>query len=180
MGSTDSAQAALDGSRLLFSVSDVAKAYDVLAEGVTAKLTGTNPVVVAVLTGGMVTAVELLKRLSFPCELDYVHATRYGDALQGGDLHWIKPPSPSLAGRHVLLVDDILDEGVTIKALRVRFQSVAVASLHTAVLLSKQSAVRDVDADFVGLQMQGGYVFGCGMDYRGYWRGLADIRVLED
>lgn len=170
----------MDQSRLLFSADEVARAYDALAAQVTAKLAETSPVVVAVLTGGMVTAVELLKRFAFPCELDYVHATRYGDALQGGDLDWIKPPSSSLAGRHVLLVDDILDEGVTIKALRARLQTVAIASLHTAVLLSKQSAARDVDVDFVGLHVQRGYVFGCGMDYRGYWRGLGDIRVLEE
>ncbi len=180
MSMSESPQSAMARSSVLFSATEVAEAYDRLAEQVTAELADANPVIVAVLTGGMVTAVELLKRVEFPCELDYVHATRYGDALKGGELHWVKAPSPALAGRHILLVDDILDEGVTIEALRARLQADGVASLHTAVLLCKQSAERRVDVDFVGLQMRGGYVFGCGMDYRGYWRGLADIRVLED
>jgi len=177
---TAPARVAMDRSRVLFSASEVAAAYDVLAQQIAAKLANTNPVVVAAMTGGMVTAVELLKRFTFPCELDYVHTTRYGDSLKGGALQWIREPSASLSGRHVLLVDDILDEGVTIKALRKRLQAAAVASLHAAVLVSRQSEHRHVEADFAGLQMQAGYVFGCGMDYRGHWRGLADIRVVED
>lgn len=180
MKSTLCAQAALDQSRVLFTAGEVTHAYDALAEQISAKLSTANPVVVAVLTGGMVTVVELLKRFAFPCQLDYVHVARYGDALKGGTLRWIRAPSVTLANRHVLLVDDILDEGVTLNALKVNLETLPAASIHTAVLLAKASTDQQCNVDFVGLQMQQGYVFGCGMDYRGYWRGLTDIRVLEE
>jgi hypoxanthine phosphoribosyltransferase len=151
-----------------------------MAVRIGAELATLEPVMLAVLKGGMVTAVELLKRFRFPCELDYVHVARYGNATKGGELTWIREPSDVLVGRHVLLVDDILDEGVTIAALRARLDALGVAKIFTAVLVSKDSPSRDVPVDFVGLRMGDGYVFGCGMDYQGQWRGLSEIRVIED
>ncbi len=171
---------AMPSSRVLFTAAQVAAAYDDMATRVSAELSSVAPVIVAVLNGGMVTTVELLKRLDFRCELDYVHVARYGNSQVGGELSWIREPSSSLQGRNVLLVDDILDEGITLTSLRSRLVEMGTASIHTAVLLSKHSTTRQVPVDFIGLRLGGGYVFGCGMDYQGYWRGLNEIRVLED
>jgi len=170
----------LPRSRVLFSTAQIESAYDAMAAAISAELATLEPVILAVLKGGMVTAVELLKRFDFPCELDYVHVARYGNATTGGELAWIREPGQALIGRHVLLVDDILDEGVTMAALLARLDTLGAAKTFTAVLLSKDSPTREVPVDFVGLRMAGGYVFGCGMDYQGYWRGLNEIRVLED
>ena len=166
-------------SRVLFSAAEVSAAYDRMADRISVEFQDSAPTIVAVLKGGMVTAVELLKRIELPCELDYVHVARYGDAMQGGELKWIREPVPSLAGREILLVDDILDEGVTLSALVSRLKTIGAVSVHTAVLLSKAIPGRDFVADFTGLNMTGGYVFGCGMDYQGRWRGLNEVRVIE-
>ncbi len=177
----DSSQPTLPPSRVLFSTAEIQSAYDGMAAAIGAELAAAEPVVLAVLKGGMVTAVELLKRFDFPCELDYVHVARYGNATEGGELSWIREPSKALVGRHVLVVDDILDEGVTMAALVARLGELGVAKVSRAVLLWKESPIRDVPVDFIGLRMEGsGYVFGCGMDYQGYWRGLNEVRVLKD
>jgi len=170
----------LPRSRVLFTTTQIEAAYDAMAAAISAELATLEPVILAVLKGGMVTAVELLKRFDFPCELDYVHVARYGNSTKGGELAWVREPGEGLMGRHVLLVDDILDEGVTVAALRARLDTLGVAKVLTAVLLSKNSPTRTVPVEFVGLRVDAGYVFGCGMDYQGHWRGLNEIRVLED
>lgn len=151
-----------------------------MARDVEHRLAGTNPVVLAVMHGGVFTAVELCRRFSFPHEFDYVHVTRYSGDTTGGALEWRVRPSKALAGRTVLVVDDILDRGRTLQGLATELARVGVAAQHTAVLVVKRlrRPVRRPKVDFAGLEVDDVYVFGCGMDYRGYWRGLGALYAV--
>lgn len=173
--------AARRGARTLMGRDDVAEALARMGREITARLADSNPIVLAVMHGGAFTAVELCRHLDFPYEFAYVHATRYGDELAGGELDWLVEPKPQLAGRTVLLVDDILDVGVTLTALHAALARVGAGRVYTAVFAVK-SLKQPVDrprADFVGTTVEDVYVFGCGMDYKGYWRGLPELLAVD-
>ena len=140
-----------------------------------------NPVVLAVMHGGVFAALELSRRFEFPHEFDYVHLTRYGGRTTPGRLVWRVRPSIALAGRTVLVVDDILDRGHTLRALTAELRRVGVAKQYVAALVVKRIANvgRRPRVDFAGLEVDDVYVFGCGMDYLGYWRELRALYALE-
>jgi hypoxanthine phosphoribosyltransferase len=150
-----------------------------LARDVSTTLAGRNPLLLCPMTGGVVLAGQLLPLLDFPLEFDYVHATRYEGALSGGEVKWKVIPSTSLAGRHVLIVDDILDRGLTLAALVAFCQAENAASVHTLVLVEKQCRREAaIEADFVGLAAPDRYLFGWGMDYKGYLRNVPGIYAV--
>jgi hypoxanthine phosphoribosyltransferase len=153
-----------------------------MARELTPRLARKNPIVLAVMHGGAFTALELSKRFRFPHEFDYVHVTRYRGRERGGSLEWRVRPSASLSGRTVLVVDDILDRGHTLRALAAELRRVGVAEQLTAVLVAKDhaGARRLPVVDAVGVRVEDVYVFGCGMDYRGHWRGLPAIHALAE
>ncbi len=163
------------------SARDVARALRRMAGEIDARLAGRIPVVLAVMHGGVFAAVELCKRFRFPHEFDYVHLTRYANGTRGGAIEWRVRPSENLAGRTVLVVDDILDRGDTLRALHAELKRVGVAAQHTAVLVAKRvpGRRRRPKVDFVGVEVDDLYVFGCGMDYRGHWRGLSALYALD-
>lgn len=165
----------------LHSEAVVRMAYERMAAEITAQLEGRNPVVLAVMVGGLVPAGHLITRLSFPLQLDYIHASRYGTEILGFELRWIAQPTTSLKGRVVLLVDDILDEGVTIASISEECRIHGAREVLSAVLVRKgqRRTAPKLKADFVGLEVDDRYVFGCGMDYRGYCRNLTTIYALE-
>jgi hypoxanthine phosphoribosyltransferase len=173
----DEALDALRTAREVRSAAAMQAALDRMAEQISAKLGDSNPVFVAVMHGGVFAAVELSRRVTFPHEFDYVHLTRYKGALEGGEIDWIVRPRESLRGRAVLVVDDILDHGLTLAALLAELKALGVAALYSAVLVSKpkRRVGRRVEVDFIGTTIDEAYVFGCGMDYKGYWRGLPGL-----
>jgi hypoxanthine phosphoribosyltransferase len=132
--------------------------------------------------GGVFTAVELSRRIGFPHEFDYVHVTRYAGGTKGGRVEWRVPPSERLAGRTVLVVDDVLDRGHTLRALSAELRRIGVAEQRTAVLVVKRvaRARNRPTIDYAGIEVEDVYVFGCGMDYLGYWRGLPALYALSD
>ena len=164
-------------ARRLHSARDVARALDRMAAELAPRLEGRNPVVLAVMHGGAFAALELSRRFAFPHEFDYAHLTRYGGRVSGHGLTWRVRPSARLAGRSVLVVDDILDCGTTLRALQAELERVGVAEQLTAALVVKRLAKKRARprVDAVGLIVDDVYVFGSGMDYRGYWRELRGI-----
>lgn len=169
-------------ARRVYSPRAVSRALDAMAAKLTPRLRKKNPVVVAVMHGGAFAAIELCKRFSFPHEFDYVHVTRYRGETEGGQLAWRVKPSANLAGRTVLVVDDILDQGKTLRALDAELERIGARDRLTAVLVVKRLAnVERPDVTVAGLDVDDVYVFGSGMDYRGYWRELTGIyAVAED
>lgn len=175
------AQNVLQQADCLHDAAAVAEAYDRLARAVRAEYAALNPLVLCVMIGGLVPTVELIKRLNFAFELDYLHATRYRGATEGGTLHWKVQAETPVAERHVLIVDDILDEGHTLHAIQQALLAQGPASLKTLVLAEKlhRRKAPGVRAEFVGLTVPDRYVFGCGMDYRGYYRQLPAIYAVR-
>ncbi len=137
------------------------------------------PIVVCVLIGGIVPTGNLLGRMEINCELTYVHVTRYKRDIKGVDLDWIAPVYGSVKDRDILIIDDIIDEGDTLAALEARFLNDGAHSVAKAVLTKKRRAVPSrTEADFVGLEVPDRYVFGSGMDYKGYLRDMRGIWAL--
>ena len=165
----------------LFSEAAVEAAIGDMAAAMTRVLKETNPLFVCILNGGLMPFSRLLTHLPFPLETDYIHATRYGSALTGGDLHWIAGPAVMPEGRVVVLVDDILDEGLTLAAIEARYRGQDAQAVYKAVLTRKQRARQvEVAVDFVGLEVPDRYVFGYGMDYKGYLRNVPGIYAVAD
>ena len=152
-----------------------------MAAALAPPLAAANPVVLAVMHGGAFAALELSRRFSFPHEFDYVHVTRYRGDVRANKLIWRTRPSKTLAGRSVLVVDDILDHGTTLRALQNELDRIGVAAQRTAVLVvkrRKRSGARP-RVDVSGLAVDDLYVFGSGMDYRGYWRELGGVYGID-
>ena len=167
-------------ARKLVSPAEIRAALDRMAAAAGEVLAKENPLVLAVMNGGAFTAVELCQRMDFPHELDFVHVTRYEGELVGGELSWRAWPDRDLSGRTILVVDDIVDHGETLEAICERLRRAGAGRVYVAVLVVKrldQLRVRP-DADFAGLEVEDVYVFGCGMDYKGYWRGLQGIYAV--
>lgn len=168
---------------LLHSQTTVEQALDQMADAITGQLQDSLPVVLSVMNGGLVMAGQLLTRLAFPLEQGYLHATRYRGELSGSaDLQWQALPSVALEGRTVLILDDIYDEGHTLAEVVRACQAQGAERVLTAVLVDKQHERKNdsVTIDFCGLQVPDRYVFGFGMDYRGYWRNAPGIYALKD
>lgn len=181
MVSAQEARHILETAELLCSAADVCEAVARVAREIAQALAQSHPLVLSVMGGAIVFTGNLLPKLRFPLELDYVHVRRYGHALSGGDLEWIAAPHEALAGRVVLIVDDILDEGVTLAAIKDRVIERGATSCYTAVFAEKEiGRPKPIAADFVGLKVPNRYVFGFGMDVRGAWRNLPEVYALAE
>ncbi len=170
----------LEHSELISSAQEVAAAIDRLAADISRHFKDRYPLVLVVMGGAVVFAGQLLPRLRLPLDLDYIHATRYGSATTGGGLAWRVEPPQGVRGRAVLVLDDILDGGHTMRAIRDRLLGLGAASFRCAVLVEKiLQAEKPITADFVGLKIPDRFVFGCGMDAKGFWRNLPEIRAMR-
>lgn len=159
----------------------VQASLDRLGQEISDALHDRFPLVLPVMGGAIVFAGQLLPRLDFPLEFDYLHVTRYRGKTQGGAVEWRVLPGKSVAGRTVLVIDDILDEGETLYAVRQKLLEMGAARVHTAVLADKDiQSKKPIQADFVGLKVPNRFVFGCGMDAYGLWRNLPEIRALKE
>lgn len=168
---------------LLKSQTQVSMAIDKLALEISAQLADKNPVVYSVMNGALVFAGQLLTKLDFPMEVGYMHATRYRGELKGQPkLHWQAPPSVAMENRNVLILDDVYDEGHTLYEIVAACKKQQAKQVYTAVLVNKLhgNKVEGLDIDFIGLEVEDRYLFGCGMDYRGYWRNAAGIYAVKD
>lgn len=167
----------------LVSEEGVAEAVAQLAAAITTRLAAVNPLVYVVMNGGLMLGGALLPRLAFPLELAYLHATRYRGGTQGHELEWRVRPAEALGGRHVLVVDDVLDEGHTLAGILDDLRAQGAAEVLSVVLVDKRHAHKaraDLRADFTGMELPDRYLFGCGMDYKGYWRNLPAIYALPE
>ncbi|MBW8365771.1 MAG: hypoxanthine-guanine phosphoribosyltransferase [Rhizobium sp.] len=175
------AQQLLDHSECIASEDEVQAVLDRLAGEIALGLRDTFPLVLAVMGGAVVFAGQLLPRLRFPLEFDYLHVTRYRGKTEGGEVEWRVLPGQNVVGRNVLVLDDILDEGETLAAIRDKLVDMGAVHVWSAVLTNKDNGLaKPIRADFVGLDVPNRYVFGCGMDAYGLWRNLPAIYALKD
>ena len=166
----------------LYHEAEVEAAIERMAVVINSELAERNPVVFCVMNGGLIFSGKLLPKLNFPLELSYLHATRYRSETSGGELFWKAKPEISFMDRDVLIIDDILDEGHTLGAIIDFCRHAGASRVYTAVLIDKdhqRKARPDLQADFIGLQCVDRFIFGYGMDYKGYWRNAPGIYAVK-
>lgn len=175
-------QAVLCNADLVCPAETVAAALDRMAAEITEHLKDRNPLLLFVMNGALIPGVQLCTRLDFPLQIDYLHVTRYRGGTRGGELLWNAWPRISVEGRVVLVVDDIFDEGTTLKAIVDRLRSYRAREVYSAVLVNKIHDRKEpgLVVNFIGLEVADRYVFGCGMDYKEYWRNLPAIYALNE
>lgn len=174
-------EAMLAQSDLLFSMEEIDNALDKIADSLNRDYAELNPVMLCVMNGSVMTAGHLLPRLPFRLELDYIHATRYGDKTVGGELIWQSQPTIDISQRHVVLIEDIFDEGLTLAALRDYCEQAGALSVRCACLLDKlREGKVGIAPEYIGLTVPDRYVFGFGMDVEGLWRNLPAIYALKE
>jgi hypoxanthine phosphoribosyltransferase len=162
------------------SEQEVSQAVERVAAEITARLADSNPLVLSVMGGAVVFTGRLLPLLNFPLQLDYLHVTRYDGKTRGSEVSWKAGPRTDIRGRTLLVVDDILDEGGTLAAVRDRLMADGAAAFYSAVFADKDiGRAKPIRADFVGVRVPDRYVFGFGMDINEYWRNLPAIYALK-
>jgi hypoxanthine phosphoribosyltransferase len=171
---------ALARADLVHDEATLAAAIARIGREIDATLGGVPAVFLTVMQGALAFAGQLATTIRAPLMFDYVHATRYRGATSGGKLLWIKQPAISLSGATVLLVDDILDEGHTLKAIRDFCLEQGAARVLLVVLCEKRHGRgAGLKADFAGVEVPDRYVFGYGMDFHEQGRNLAAIYAVD-
>lgn len=167
-------------SEEIVSEAQVRQSLDRMAGEIADKMADRFPLVLSVMGGAVVFTGMLLPKLQFPLEFDYIHLSRYNNKTVGGEMQWRVAPRESVKDRTVLVLDDILDEGETMAAIRQRIMDMGAREFYAAVLCEKTLAkAKPMHPDFCGFTVPDRYVFGCGMDAKGYWRNLGAIRALK-
>ena len=165
----------------LFTAQQVRAAVERMAGDISARLQGEFPIVLSVMGGAAVFTGQLLPLLRFPLEFGAIEVTRYNNNIQGREISWRLAPRENVRGRVVLVVDDILDEGVTLAAVRNKLQEMGAREVLSAVFADKDiGRAKPITADFVGITVPNRYVFGFGMDAYGLWRNLPSIYALKE
>jgi hypoxanthine phosphoribosyltransferase len=163
----------------LVAPEEIDTALDRMAESITHRLAGKDPLVLCVMTGAVLVAGLLLPRLRFQLRVDYIHASRYQGETSGGEIVWRYRPSDAIRGQHVLILDDVLDEGITLCHVLEACRADGAASVHTAVLVSKNRR-HACEADIVGVEVEDRYLYGYGLDYKDYFRNADGIYAVAD
>lgn len=182
MSNTPNPRDLLKNSKVLFDREEVSAAVQKMADEIN-EYYGDEPLIlISVLTGAILPAAWLATKLKMPMQMDFVHATRYRGGLYGAELEYRVPPRLDLEDKHILIVDDIFDEGHTLAAIKGSVEKRKARSVKMAALVRKmhdRGLPRDY-VDFIGLDVPDVYVFGCGMDAYEEWRHLDEILVLEE
>jgi hypoxanthine phosphoribosyltransferase len=155
----------------LYTASQLDTAIQTMADAINNQLTTQNPLCLCVLNGAIVFTGKLLPLLTFPLNLDSVNASRYGNSTDGNEIKWLYRPATSVTDRTILIIDDILDHGITLAAIKDDCVKRGAKTVYSAVLVNKLiNQEKSLQADFIGVNADDRYLFGYGMDYKGYLR----------
>ena len=181
MLSSEEAGQILDNAEQIYSAAAVSETVQKMAVDITDTLSEQYPLVLSVMGGAVVFTGQLLPLLEFPLSFDYLHVSRYNDKLKGGRVNWKVAPHTNVKDRVVLVLDDILDEGITLASIRERVMESGAKAFYSAVFANKDiSKSKPIAADFVGVTLPDRYVFGFGMDIYGSWRNLPAIYAVKE
>ena len=171
----------LQDAELIRSAEEVRSAVLHVAHSINATLADQYPLVLSVMGGAVVFTGELLPMLDFPLDFDYLHVSRYGNEKNGGQLHWKVAPRENVRNKVVLVLDDILDEGETMFAIKQRVMELGASKFYCAVFADKRNGkAKPIQADFIGMELPNRFVFGYGMDIHGAWRNLPAIYAVKE
>ncbi|MBU3693575.1 MAG: hypoxanthine-guanine phosphoribosyltransferase [Rhodocyclaceae bacterium] len=173
-------QSVLAQSDCLADAETVRAAIASLARQINAELGNQVVQVLPLLNGSLPFAGMLLPQLTMPLRMNAIQVGRYGYETRGRDLEWLSP-MPDVKGETVLLLDDVLDEGITITLVRSAILAAGARRCLTAVLAEKNPMrPKPIEADFVAMEMPDRFIFGMGMDVFGWWRNLPSIHALRE
>lgn len=169
-------------SVLLHDINEINSAIDKIANEMNKKLPGKNPIFLCVMNGAVLFMGQLMPKLTFPLQIDYIHVSRFRGGLRGGDLHWLAIPREPLDDRTVVIIEDILDSGVTMSSIIDFCKQKGAKEVYTAALIDKdhpraKEGVKSVD--FSGLKVADKFLIGYGLDYKGFLRNLPGIYAVE-
>ena len=141
-----------------------------------------KPILIGVLNGAFIFLADLMRHISIPCEVDFMKLSSYGDAkVSSGEVKDLKNIDAKIEGRHIILVEDIIDTGLSMKFLVDKVKKCNPESVSVITLLHKKEAtVHDVQIDYVGFEIPNKFVLGYGLDYGQVGRNLAQIYILEE
>ena len=171
-----------DNSNILINREELEKIFTKISLDITDRHKKDNPIIVCLMKGGLFITSEISKRLHFPLQIDYVHASRYNNAYHGSDkINWIKEPHINPSDRTVILFDDILDQGLTLAAVKKYYETQNTKEILTAVMLDKKVERKNnglLKADYTGVEVGNQFLFGFGLDYHGYLRNTPSIHAV--
>ncbi len=170
-----------DVKEVLISSSEIQEKVRQMGESVTEDYRGKRPLLVGILRGAVVVLGDLMRNIDLPCELDFMDISSYGTGTSSsGVVRILKDLEEDITGRHVLIVEDIIDTGLTLSYLRRSLLARKPASLEICALLSKPSRRRvELDVKYLGFEVPDEFVVGYGLDFAGAYRNLPDICVLK-
>ncbi len=183
MNSID-AKKLLADSEILFTTEEVNAATTRVATAMNRDFADKHPLILSVMGGAVVFTGQLLPQLDFPLDFDIVQVSRYGNKTVGTELNWRVAPRDNIVGRNVIILDDILDEGITLAAIVDLVKRNGAISVACAVFCVKDygdeiNSKKPLKADYVGISVPNRFIYGYGMDVSGAWRNLPAIHAVK-
>jgi len=161
--------------------SDLLKAVEQVAQQINRDLEGKNPLMICVLNGSFMFASDLMKRITIPCEISFVKLSSYSGTGSTGTVKEIIGLNEDITGRTVVLLEDIVDTGLTIINTVKQVKAMGPADVRIATMLFKPDACKhDVSLDYVGMDIPNDFIVGYGLDYDGYGRNLNSIYTVVE
>lgn len=170
-----------DIGRVLLSEAEIVAKVKELGDKLTEEYRGKELLVVGILKGSNVFMSDLIRQINIPLKIDFMMVSSYGNATEStGVVKIIKDIEQSISGKHLLIVEDIIDSGLTLKYLTEMLETRKPASIKLCTLLDKPARRKEnVDVDYVGFEMPDEFLIGYGIDYAEYYRNLPYIGVLK-
>lgn len=167
---------------LFLTAGEIAKGVDMIAEMINKDMQGKNPLFLCVLNGAFIFASDLLKKVSVDCEISFVKLSSYMGTKTTSTVRELIGLDEVLTGRTVVVLEDIVDTGITMAYTRNKLRALGAADVRIATLLFKPEAFReDFALDYVGIVIPNEFIVGYGLDYDGHGRNLPDIyKIIED
>ncbi len=176
----DTIQALIRKSSVIYSEIEIKTVIKNIADQVNQTIKTDDLYVLCVMNGALIFAGQLLPRLEKNIKYSYIHATRYAASLTGGPIHWLVKPSKDIEGETVLILDDILDEGITLREIVATCEAMKAKAIYTAVLFDKEIVKeKSYIPNFIGLKVPNRFVFGYGLDCKGLGRNLPHLYALN-
>lgn len=176
----DTIQELISKSSVIYSEIEIKIVIQNIADQVNQTIKTDDLYVLCVMNGALIFAGQLLPRLEKNIQYSYVHATRYTSSLTGGPIHWLVKPPIDIEGKTVLILDDILDEGITLREIAATCLAMKAKAIFTAVLFDKEIAKeKSYLPNFIGLKVPNRFVFGYGLDCKGLGRNLPHLYALD-
>lgn len=152
-----------------------------LGKEITQDYQGKEIVLICVLRGAIVFLADLMREIEVPCEIDFMSVSSYTGTKSSGDVKIVKDLEDSIEGKHVIIVEDIIDSGLTLSHLLRLLRSRNPASLRICTCFDKPSRRKtEVDVDYIGMQIPDEFIIGYGLDFNGQYRNLPEVCILSE